>query len=79
MKHELKVKPENYEAISSGKKKFEIRRNDQNYQVGDILCLKEWYRGRYTGRSLEKVVDYIYEGNGTHGISEKCCIMSLRD
>ncbi|WP_374029795.1 DUF3850 domain-containing protein [Bdellovibrio bacteriovorus] len=40
--HKLKVWPEFYEPISLGLKTFEIRVNDRNFQMGDILVLR-WF------------------------------------
>lgn len=40
--HELKIGSEFFEAVKDGRKKFEIRKNDRNYQEGDILILKEY-------------------------------------
>lgn len=40
--HELKIGFEFFEAVKDGRKKFEIRKNDRNYQEGDILILKEY-------------------------------------
>lgn len=37
--HELKVDPELWEAIVSGDKPFEIRKNDRHFQRGDVLRL----------------------------------------
>ena len=39
--HELKCRPEFFARIASGQKNFEIRRNDRDFQVGDVLILKE--------------------------------------
>jgi hypothetical protein len=44
--HELKTDPEAFDAVASGAKTFELRRNDRDYQVGDVLVLK---RTRHTG------------------------------
>ena len=35
--HELKIKKEYYLAVSSGLKTFEIRKNDRNFQIGDLI------------------------------------------
>ena len=35
--HELKIKDEYYEDIISGTKKAELRKNDRDYQVGDLI------------------------------------------
>ena len=39
--HELKILPEYFEAVISGRKQFEIRKNDRDYKVGDQLILRE--------------------------------------
>ena len=41
MVHELKTDPAVFKAVSEGRKNFEIRKNDRNFQVGDELWLKE--------------------------------------
>lgn len=40
--HSLKTWPEYFQAIDSGLKTFEIRRDDREYNVGDLLNLREW-------------------------------------
>lgn len=35
--HELKIKHEYLEAVSLGIKTFELRKNDRDYQVGDLI------------------------------------------
>ena len=40
--HDLKVWPEYYRALISGAKKFELRKNDREFQVRDQLLLREW-------------------------------------
>ena len=42
MIHELKIFPEYFEAVISGKKSFEIRKADRPFAVGDILALNEF-------------------------------------
>jgi ASC-1-like (ASCH) protein len=42
MVHQLKILPNHYEAVLSGKKKAEIRLNDRKFKVNDLLILKEW-------------------------------------
>ena len=63
MTHELRCWPEFFNATRAGTKKFELRRNDRDYRVGDELLLKEWhpdtFTGSYTGCELLVRVDYI--------------------
>lgn len=49
MTHELKILSEFFEAVTSGRKQFEIRKNDRDYKVGDQLVLRE--------------VDYVHNEN----------------
>ncbi|EDN9028979.1 TPA: DUF3850 domain-containing protein [Listeria monocytogenes] len=57
--HELKILSEYYWDIVEGRKTFEIRKNDRDYQVGDYLILKELKDEKHTGRKLPVVVTYI--------------------
>lgn len=41
MIHELKILHEYFEAVTSGRKQFEIRKNDRGFKVGDQLILCE--------------------------------------
>lgn len=56
-----KIWPKYFEAIASGKKKYELRLNDFDVHDGDILFLEEWdpETNLYTGRNLQKVVTYV--------------------
>lgn len=59
--HELKIKPEYFRVIEKGIKTFEVRFNDRNFQVYDILRLKEYANGVYTGREIIAEVTYILD------------------
>lgn len=69
MNHELKTYPEHFDATRDGCKPFEIRKNDRNYQVGDILILQEYIppgifienrKGNgYTGYEIRREVTFI--------------------
>ena len=61
MEHELKIYPQYFEDVISGKKKFEIRKNDRKYLVGDILILKEWDNIKYSGREARAEVIYLID------------------
>ncbi|HEY4496354.1 MAG TPA: DUF3850 domain-containing protein [Candidatus Paceibacterota bacterium] len=56
-----KIWPEYFEAVASGKKKFELRLNDFGIKKGDTLVLEEWNpkTKKYTGRKVEKLVSYV--------------------
>lgn len=56
-----KIWPEYFEAVASGKKKFELRLNDFEINEGDTLVLEEWdpKTKKYTGRRVEKHIAYV--------------------
>jgi len=60
--HELKIAPEYMELQMRGDKEFEIRKNDKNFQVGDLIDLREYENRKYLGRELlveiTCVIDY---------------------
>ena len=75
--HFLKILPKWYEDVLNGKKKFELRRADRDFKVGDLLVLREYWKGKYTGRYTTKEIQYIYHGDGTYGLSAEFCILGI--
>ncbi len=75
MEHELKILPEYFDALISGRKKFELRKNDRGFCVGDILVLREWDGKNYSGRNARCNVDYILEKFS--GLDPDYVIMSI--
>ncbi|APQ59848.1 hypothetical protein VK72_14590 [Paenibacillus polymyxa] len=60
MTHDLKILPKYFDAVCDGWKPFEVRKNDRNYQVGDLLNLNEWTPDRgYMGGSVTRKVSYV--------------------
>lgn len=57
--HHLKIKPKYMKDIAVGKKAFEVRKDDRDYQIGDILYLQEYENGKYTGFILKNEVTYV--------------------
>ena len=81
-RHELKTWPEPYAAIPSGPKTVEGRKDDREFDEGDLLVLREWRPNRqtsggvYTGRSVYRRVGYILRGQ-RFGLPPGWCVMSL--
>ncbi|WP_278847834.1 DUF3850 domain-containing protein [Megamonas hypermegale] len=63
MVHTLKIKPKYFNDVLVGKKNFEVRLNDRNYQEGDEVILKEFNDGIYTGKSIRAVITYLLKHN----------------
>lgn len=60
--HELKSWPEFFAPVLNGRKAFELRFNDRDFHVSDVLVLKEWdpLTEVYTGRELRAVVTSVW-------------------
>jgi ASC-1-like (ASCH) protein len=56
-----KTWPEYFDAVASGKKKFDLRLNDFEIKEGDTLVFEEWNpkTKEYTGRKSQKNVTDI--------------------
>ena len=48
--HELKIQPKYFTEVLYKRKNFELRKDDRNYQVGDLITLREYENGAYTVR-----------------------------
>ena len=61
MIHDLKCWPEYFQAVKSGAKPFELRRDDRGFAVGDILHLREFDpdTALYMGDEIDKTVTYV--------------------
>jgi Domain of unknown function (DUF3850) len=60
--HQLKSWPEFFRPVYETIKNFELRKNDRNFQIGDIIVLNEYEPsdgGHFTGRSLRRRVTYV--------------------
>jgi len=82
--HYLKIWPEFWPAIKSGKKPFEVRRDDWGFAVGDVLVLKEYDpaalggAGKYTGKEVNRRITYKLPG-GKFGIDPNYCVLGLSE
>ena len=72
--HHLKTQTEHFQAVERGKKKFEIRKNDRNYQPFDMVYLHEYCGEAPTGRELPGLeIQYIFHG-GKYGLDSEYCV-----
>ena len=78
-RHELKTWPEFYADIITGRKKFELRRDDRGYRQGDTLVLREWdpKLNGYTGNATTVKVTHILRDAPDFGLDFGYCIMSI--
>lgn len=60
--HELKTLQPYFTEVASGNKTFEVRKNDRNFKVGDILKLMEFDQVEgLTGRAITAKVSYMLD------------------
>ncbi len=74
---EKKILPEYYMLVRHGQKNFELRKDEDDIQIDDVLILREWKDGRYTGRALEAKVAYVLRDCPQYGLMEGYCIIGL--
>lgn len=79
MEHKLKILPEYFEAVACGDKNFELRKDDREFSVGDMVCLEEWSPAekKYTGRCVTRSITYILRNALEYGLADGFCIISI--
>lgn len=78
--HKLKVWSEYMEDLINESKTFEVRFNDRDFQLGDILILEEFDRekNQYLNRSLKVKVTYILDNKVFNAIKDGFVIMAIK-
>lgn len=74
--HDLKIWSQYYTMILDGSKPWEIRKNDRNFQKGDLLRLNEYNpeTEKYTNRKVVRVITNVV--TTAPGLMEGYCILS---
>lgn len=75
--HKLKTLPKFFVKVLDGSKNFEVRLNDRNFEIGDLLILEEYENGLYSGRILEKIVKYILSDKDFEGVKDDYVVLAL--
>lgn len=73
--HEIKIVASYYDDVTSGRKRFELRKNDRGYKVGDTLKMLEFEGGKHTGRIID--ADIIYMLEDCTGLEDGYCILGI--
>lgn len=73
---EKKIFPEYFQEVWNGNKNFEIRKDEDDIQIGDRLLLREWNGVEYTGSGVCKTVKYVLRNCPSYGLMEGFCIIS---
>ena len=80
--HYMRCDAQPFVDVWQGRKSFEIRLNDREFQVGDVLILQQTEgspenpdaRHRYTGCYVQRKIGYILTG---YGLAEGYCALGL--
>lgn len=75
--HDIKIGKEFFEDVKNNVKTFELRKNDRNYKVGEILELHEYEAGEETGRTCRKLITYMLKE--FTGLQDGYCILGIKD
>lgn len=73
--HDIKIAASYYDDVTSGRKRFELRKNDRGYKVGDALKMLEFEDGKHTGRIID--ADIIYMLEDYTGLEEGYCVLGI--
>lgn len=75
--HDIKIGKEFFEDVKNNVKTFELRKNDRDYKVGEILELHEYEAGEETGKTCRKLITYMLKE--FTGLQDGYCILGLKD
>jgi hypothetical protein len=80
MVHQLKTWPESFQAVWNGLKKYELRKDDRVFKVGDGLFLREWdpMTEEYSNRAIQATVTYITTSCDFPGLQDEYVVMGLK-
>ena len=74
--HQIRLAKSYFDDVANGIKTFELRKNDRDYKVGDMLEMMEFVEGKSTGRMVKALVTYMLEEYT--GIEDGYCIMATK-
>lgn len=69
-----KILPKYFLAVRIRDKNFEIRKDEDDVKVGDLLILQEWDNG-YTGNGVSHHVKYVLRDAEEYGLMPGYCII----
>ena len=71
-----KILPKYFGDVVTGAKQFELRKDDDDIQVGDELELIEW-DGEPTGKVVRRDVTYVLRNCVEYGLMDGYCIVGI--
>jgi ASC-1-like (ASCH) protein len=78
MLHALKTIQPYFNMVKEGKKRFELRKeDDRNYNEGDTVVLQEWDGEKYTGQEITFTIGVVLRNVKQFGLKDGFCAFSL--
>lgn len=74
--HQIRLASMYFDDVVSGKKSFELKKNDRGYKEGDFLEMMEFKDGKNTGRTVRVLVTYLLDDYT--GLEDGYCIMGTK-
>ena len=74
-----KILPKYFSEVCEGRKNFEIRKDEDNFQAGDLLVLEEYNpaNGSRTGKKTIRRVTYVLRNVPEYGLMPGYCIIGF--
>lgn len=82
--HELKIKDEYFKEVLRENKTFELRKNDRDYQVGDLIHFVDIDGNNHIignpayNKKLVFQITYILKGVPEYGLDKDYCILGIK-
>lgn len=73
-----KILPEYFKAVKDYSKTFELRKDEDNFEVGDTIRLAEWDGKDFTGNVVIRKITYILRDCPEYGLMPGYCILGIQ-
>lgn len=79
IEHELKTHPIYFEKVYHGFKPWELRKNDRDFKVGELVLLKSFDPDtqKFSGSFIKAMITYILKDCPQFGLADGYCILTL--
>jgi hypothetical protein len=77
-RHVLKIEPMYFIAVCAGSKRYELRKDDRDFKIGDVLVLSEYANGYYSGRYVCREINSILRNCEKYGLMKGYVILGLK-
>lgn len=74
---DLKILPEYFQDILYHQKRFELRKDDKDYKVNDIIRLREIENNEFTSNEIYVRIIYILRNVEKFGLDKDFCIFGF--